>query len=134
MYNANDHKVEDHAKCPVSILVSLLAGPWTLYILWVFCHQSPIRFGALHRAISGISTKVLTERLRMLEAEGIIYRDYQPTIPPQVTYGFTDRGQELIGIIRQLDLLALRWYGQSVPIDQPYKVDQSQSDRQGIAE
>ena len=70
----------------------------------------------------------------MLEAEGIIYRDYQPTIPPQVTYGFTDRGQELIGIISQLDLLALRWYGQSVPIDQPYKVAQSQSDRQGIAE
>lgn len=97
--------------CPVGILVSLLSGPWTLYILWVLCHQSPIRFGALHRAITGISTKVLTERLRMLEAQGILYREYQPTIPPQVSYGLTAHGQELMGIIGQIDALAQRWYG-----------------------
>ena len=97
--------------CPVSILVSLLSGPWTLYILWVLCYKSPLRFGALHREIEGISTKVLTERLRMLEAEEILYREYQPTIPPQVTYGLTARGQELMGIISQLDAIAQRWYG-----------------------
>lgn len=105
------HDAEDHKSCPVSILVSLLSGPWTLYILWVLCSKSPIRFGALHREIKGISTKVLTERLRMLEAEGILYREYQPTIPPQVTYGLTERGQELMGIIEQLDALAQHWYG-----------------------
>lgn len=105
------HDTEDREACPVSILVSLLSGPWTLYILWVLCAKSPIRFGALHREIKGISTKVLTERLRMLEAEGILDRDYQPTIPPQVTYSLTERGQELVGIISQLDALAQRWYG-----------------------
>lgn len=92
--------------------MSLLSGPWTLYILWVLCNKGPIRFGALRREIEGISTKVLTERLRMLEAEGIVYREYKPTIPPEVTYGLTARGGELMDIISQLDGLARRWYGQ----------------------
>jgi DNA-binding HxlR family transcriptional regulator len=47
----------------------------------------------------------------MLEAEGILYREYKPTIPPEVTYGLTTRGRELIEIIEQLDGLAKRWYG-----------------------
>lgn len=101
--------------CPVGILMSLLSGPWTLYIIWVLCAQGPLRFGALQRRIDGISTKVLTERLRMLEAEGILYRDYKPSIPPEVTYGLTVRGQELMDIIDQLDGLARRWYGQVQP-------------------
>lgn len=48
----------------------------------------------------------------MLEAEGILYREYKPTIPPEVTYGLTSRGQELMEIIDQMDGLAKRWYGQ----------------------
>jgi DNA-binding HxlR family transcriptional regulator len=103
---------ENSQPCPVSILVSLLSGPWTLYILWVLGSREYMRFGALHREIQGISTKVLTERLRMLETEGIIYREYKATIPPQVTYGLTNRGQELMGVIEQIDTIAQRWYGQ----------------------
>ncbi|MEH2171122.1 MAG: helix-turn-helix domain-containing protein [Nostoc sp.] len=97
--------------CPISILMSLLTGPWTMYILWVLCNRGPTRFGALKRQVEGISTKVLTERLRMLEAAEIIYRQYEPTIPPQVTYGLTEHGQELIEILHQLNALAERWYG-----------------------
>lgn len=97
--------------CPISILMSLLSGSWTMYILWVLCNRGAIRFGALKRQVGGISTKVLTERLRMLEAAEIIYRQYEPTIPPQVTYGLTERGQQLIEILHQLNGLAERWYG-----------------------
>ncbi len=97
--------------CPVSILMSLLSGPWTMYILWVLCNSGPTRFGALKHLVVGISTKVLTERLRMLETAEIIYRHYEPTVPPQVTYGLTERGQELIEILHQLNALAERWYG-----------------------
>lgn len=103
---------EENKGCPVGILMDLLSGPWTLYLIWVLCHKGPIRFGALQREISKISTKVLTERLRMLEAEGILYREYKPTIPPEVTYGLTTRGKELMEIIDQLDGVARRWYGQ----------------------
>jgi DNA-binding HxlR family transcriptional regulator len=87
---------KEHADCPIATLTNMLSGPWTVYLIWVLRYKSPIRFGVLQREISGISTKVLTERLRMLEAEGIVYREYKPTIPPEVTYGLTTRGKESI--------------------------------------
>jgi DNA-binding HxlR family transcriptional regulator len=57
-----------------------------MYILWVLDTNGALRFGELRRKVEGISPKVLTERLRMLEAIKIVQRDYEPTIPPQVTY------------------------------------------------
>lgn len=97
--------------CPVSLLMDVLSGPWTLYILWVLSTVGPLRFGELKRKIEGISTKMLTQRLRMLEQEGILYRHYEPTVPPQVTYGLTERAQELVVILDDLNGLAQRWYG-----------------------
>jgi DNA-binding HxlR family transcriptional regulator len=81
-----------------------------MYILWVLSTQGPSRFGALRRQVEGVSTKMLTDRLRLLEREGILYRHQEMTIPPQVTYGLTDRGLELVGVLDQLDDLARRWY------------------------
>ncbi|RFP58068.1 MAG: transcriptional regulator [Limnothrix sp. CACIAM 69d] len=98
-------------RCPVSLLMDILSGPWTLYLLWVMTTKGPIRFGALKRQVEGISTKVLTERLRLLEREGLIYRHYEATVPPQVSYGLTDRGSELVQVLDPLGDLALRWYG-----------------------
>jgi DNA-binding HxlR family transcriptional regulator len=91
--------------------MDILSGPWTLYLLWVVATEGPIRFGALKRQVEGISTKVLTERLRLLEREGLIYRHYEATVPPQVTYGLTDRGSELVQVLDLLGDLAQRWYG-----------------------
>jgi len=82
-----------------------------MYLLWVLSTNGPTRFGVLKRRIEGISTKMLTERLRLLEQEGILFRHYEPTVPPQVTYGLTDRGKDLVGILDQLNALAQRWYG-----------------------
>ena len=55
----------------------------------------PTRFGALRRQVEGISSRVLTERLRGLEQKGILYREYEPTIPPAVTYGIAKRMRRL---------------------------------------
>ena len=101
----------DRNPCPVSQLTTLLSGPWTMYILWILSTAGPARFGALRRQVAGISTKMLTERLRMLEQEGIVHRHYEPTVPPQVTYSLTERAGELVAILDQLNDLAQRWYG-----------------------
>src|SRR3546814_13142011 len=69
--------------CPVDAVLRLLMGPWTTYILYVLRTQGPRRFGELKREVTGISAKVLTERLRMLEEAKLVRRDYQATIPPQ---------------------------------------------------
>jgi DNA-binding HxlR family transcriptional regulator len=47
--------------------LEVLERPWTTYILWILCSQGAQRFGQLRRAVGGISAKVLTERLRLLE-------------------------------------------------------------------
>ena len=91
-------------------LLRLIMGPWTTYILWVLENQGPLRFGALKKAIPGISSRMLTERLRVLESAQIIFRDYRPTIPPEVSYGLTDRGRELGSVLAGLNTLAQRWF------------------------
>jgi len=90
-------------------LLRLLMGPWTAYILWTLCKKGPKRFGALKREVEGVSAKVLTERLRMLESSGVIYRHYEPTVPPQVTYGLTEQGKELTVALDKLFEVACKW-------------------------
>ncbi|MBD2020789.1 helix-turn-helix transcriptional regulator [Leptolyngbya sp. FACHB-36] len=99
----------EHMECPSGQLLNLLAGPWTLSILWLLSNNGPTRFGELRRKVDGISAKVLTERLRMLEEEDIIYRDYKPTIPPQVTYGLAERGEDLAQVLALIDKIAQKW-------------------------
>lgn len=98
--------------CPMDTILRLLMGPWTTYILYVLRTQGPTRFGALKRQVGGISSKMLTERLRLLEAAEVVRREYVPTIPPQVTYSLAPRGKELAGVIDQLNKIAQRWVGE----------------------
>ncbi len=102
----------ESTSCPIGVMANLLTGPWTLYILWILRSKGPTRFGALKRQIEGISSKILTERLRMLEEAEVVYRVYEPTIPPQVTYGLTERAQDLIVVLDQLEAVAHKWYVQ----------------------
>ncbi len=95
--------------CPMDSFLRLLMGQWTCYILWVLCSKGPQRFGALKRAVPGLSSKVLTERLRLLEESRIIYREHVPSIPPQVTYGLSERGKELVTAMDELFKIAKRW-------------------------
>jgi len=96
-------------ECPMDWVLRILMGPWTTYILWVLLRSGPSRFGEIKRQVPGISAKVLTERLRMLESTGIVDRRYEATIPPRVTYSLTKRGEELRLVLSQLNDLARRW-------------------------
>jgi DNA-binding HxlR family transcriptional regulator len=95
--------------CKMEHLLNQISGTWTMYILWFLHKEGELRFGELRRSIGDISTKVLTERLRMMESIGIIYRNYEPSIPPKVSYGLTDRGKELTKALTPLYKLAIRW-------------------------
>ena len=102
--------MREHAsECPMDALLRVLMGPWTTYILWILRSDGPTRFGELKRKVPGISAKVLTERLRMLEGAGLISRHHEPTIPPQVTYALDQRGLELSGTLDSLNAIARRW-------------------------
>src|SRR6476619_8016513 len=101
----------DNTHEPLAKLLGILSSPWTLLLLHRLHTEGPKRFGELKRRLGAISTKTLTERLRMLEAEGWLTRHYEPTVPPQVTYSITERVLELDGVMLELDRIAERWYG-----------------------
>jgi DNA-binding HxlR family transcriptional regulator len=101
----------EHEYVPLEKLLNQISGRWTMYILWILDTNGKLRFGELKRQVEGISTKVLTERLRMLEQSGIIHRHYEAEIPPKVSYELTERGKELSEPLYQLCELATRWYG-----------------------
>jgi DNA-binding HxlR family transcriptional regulator len=95
--------------CPADRVLRLIWGEWVTHILWVLGTYGPTRFGQLRRLVDGISPKVLTDRLRHLEANGVVDRHYEPTVPPRVTYSLTIRGHELDQALRILHELGERW-------------------------
>jgi DNA-binding HxlR family transcriptional regulator len=110
--------VEKPSPCAIHGLLEVLARPWTMHILWNLSMNGPTRFGALRRQIEGISSRVMTERLRALEEKGFVFRDYEPTIPPTVTYGITKRMNDLHAIFGDLDRVARKWQAEdaSAPV------------------
>lgn len=96
--------------CPIHQLVSLLSGPWTIYILWLIKTNKTQRFGELRKAMPLVSAKMLTQRLRMLEKEEILDREQSNSIPPKVTYSLTKKGKELGSLIDEVNSLATKWY------------------------
>ena len=87
--------------CPVATAVSLIGGKWKLLIIRNL-KERPWRFNELQRDIEGISQKVLTDSLRQMIDDGLVYRhDYQ-AMPPKVEYGLTELGKEMLSIIDAL--------------------------------
>jgi len=75
-----------------------------------------MRFGVLRKNVAGISSRVLTERLRTLEDKGFVFRHYEPTIPPAVTYGITERMKDIEKVLAQLEGLARKWHAEGASI------------------
>ena len=87
--------------CPVATAVSLIGGKWKFLIIRNL-KERPWRFNELQRDIEGISQKVLTDSLRQMIDDGLVYRhDYQE-MPPKVEYGLTELGKEMLPIIDAL--------------------------------
>ncbi len=97
-------------------MLELLTRPWTLHILWELSNNGPMRFGVLRKRVDGISSRVLTERLRTLEGAGFVFRHYEQTIPPAVTYGITDRMKDIEKVLAQLEGLARKWKGEGTKV------------------
>lgn len=75
-------------------ILARVSDKWTILLLMVLGDRR-MRFTELHRAINGISERMLTVTLRNLERDGILIRTVYPTIPPRVEYELSDRGRSL---------------------------------------
>jgi DNA-binding HxlR family transcriptional regulator len=84
--------------CPLSRCMELLGGAWTPNVIW-YLSGGPRRFTELRADIPAVSAKVLSARLRSLEAKGVLTRGVMPTSPPSVEYALTALGRELVPAI-----------------------------------
>lgn len=88
--------------CPIGPVVDIVFSRWTTPILWTLNEHGRQRFVELERRITTITPKVLTQRLRQLERDGLIVRTYHPEVPPRVEYEITDLGRSLAPLFAHL--------------------------------
>ena len=88
--------------CPIAPVVDIVFSRWTTPILWQLNTHGRQRFNDLRDLVGGISAKVLTQRLRHLERDGLVSRTMHPEIPPRVEYEITDLGRSLAPVFAAL--------------------------------
>ncbi len=96
-------------------VLRILWKEWTTHILWILSTHGPTRFNQLNRLVVGISPKVLTDRLRQMEKNGLIWRKKIETVPPAVTYGLTPKGEDFDGVLKAFEHVAERWDAGDAP-------------------
>lgn len=100
--------------CPVDRVLGVLHSLWATKIVWWLTH-GPQRFGQLRRGLGSISAKVLTERLRRLEEQGVVARRVVDSVPPQMEYSLTAFGREFTPIVEAMGRVAERISGSTCP-------------------
>jgi DNA-binding HxlR family transcriptional regulator len=97
------------AVCPdFHAAIELIGKRWTGAIVSALTER-PMRFGELGKAIPGLSDRLLSQRLRELEEEGLVQREVEAGSPVRVTYSLTEVGDDLGPAIRELKSWAKRW-------------------------
>jgi DNA-binding HxlR family transcriptional regulator len=89
------------SSCRAREVLQRVGDKWSVYVIDLL-GQDTKRFTELHRAIDGITARMLTVTLRGLERDGIVTRTIYPVIPPRVEYSLTPMGRTLLDTIGQL--------------------------------
>ena len=95
-------QIDSELACPVSPVVDIVFSRWTTPILWTLNEFGRQRFVELQRNIRTITPKVLTQRLRQMERDGLVVRTYHPEVPPRVEYEISELGRSLAPIFAHL--------------------------------
>ncbi|MFE2225554.1 winged helix-turn-helix transcriptional regulator [Streptomyces kronopolitis] len=83
-----------HTDCPARNVVDHVTSRWGIWVL-ISLRSNALRFYELRESIQGVSEKMLAQTLRTLVRDGLVWREVEPTTPPQVTYGLTEFGRDI---------------------------------------
>jgi DNA-binding HxlR family transcriptional regulator len=110
--------VHETTSCSVAACAEIVGAKWTA-ILVHDLSEGPRRFSELEHSCAGISPRTLSERLRALEAEGIVVRRSYPESPPRVEYELTEKGEALLPIIDAMRDFGHAWLASDVLASRP---------------
>ena len=104
---------EEPTCCPLyHEAVELIGRRWTGAIIEVLRHDGPLRFSEIVSGIPGLSDRLCSERMKELEARGVVERTVDPGPPVRVTYGLTRMGRDLEPAVAELRAWAQHWLGE----------------------
>lgn len=95
--------------CPVYKTSEILEGKWTILIFRELLNHKVLRFNELKRSLGSISPKTLTERLTLLELQGMIERKVYAEVPPRVEYSLTEKGRSLSPVFDAMAAYGAKW-------------------------
>ncbi|WP_238718871.1 winged helix-turn-helix transcriptional regulator [Pelagihabitans pacificus] len=88
--------------CPIRDVMALASDKWSILIILYLGYYPVLRFNQLKKKVYGISNKVLSERLKVLESDGYLSRTLYPEVPIRVEYELTDFGHSYLQKILDL--------------------------------
>src|SRR5215472_1502560 len=91
----------DESDCPIKTTLDVIGGKWKPLILF-FLKGGTKRFSDLRRSVPDVTQKMLTDRLRELEKDGIGHREVYPQVPPKVEYSLTAYGKTLSPVLEAM--------------------------------
>ena len=100
--------VHETSTCAVAATAEIIGAKWTALLVHDLS-EGPRRFSELERSCRGISPRTLAERLRALEADGILERHSYAETPPRVEYRLTEKGGSLLPIIDAMRRFGHEW-------------------------
>jgi len=96
--------------CPSQTVLDILANKWT-HLTVCALRDRTCRFAELQRRIEGITPRMLTQTLRLLERDGLLHREVFAVVPPRVEYSLTPLGRDLVALLNAI----LCWSEAHVP-------------------
>ncbi|PRR78078.1 HTH-type transcriptional activator HxlR [Clostridium liquoris] len=94
-------KCEKYDVCPMALVQKLLSGKRKILILW-YLSNKVLRFNDIKKRLPDVTQKMLTQQLRSLEEDKLIFRHVYPVVPPKVEYGLTELGKKVIPILEMM--------------------------------
>ncbi len=97
--------------CHLDLGMDMIRGKWKSVII---CHLNggPKRFLELQRMTCGISQKVLNEKLKQLEDDGLIFKTIYPEVPPRVEFELTEMGKEIFPALDILEKWSVKYFSE----------------------
>lgn len=99
----------DVSKCPgYNRAVEIIGRRWAGAVIRAMLGGAT-RFGEIRDAADGITDRMLSQRLKDLEAEGVLLRTVQPETPVRIEYHLTDKGRDLADVVGAISQWADQW-------------------------
>lgn len=105
---AAEQAIDTHVCPKFEKAASILGKRWTGLLIRVLL-DGPRRFNDILKIVEAVSDRVLTERLRELEAEGLVERTVYPESPVRVLYSLTEKGRDFQSVLQAMQSWGERW-------------------------